>query len=94
MRRNTGKVGLQHFVVGIDLAALGVLDAQRLDGGNDDAAIGLQIMGQDAGEVADVEHPDAAPERCVQRRPIWMKGIIERFHRLLADRSGGHQPQH
>jgi hypothetical protein len=87
------EVRLHVLVVGIDLAALGVRDAQRLDRAHDDAAMVADVVRADMREVRDVEHAHPAVEGLVQRLPIGVAGVLQRLGRLKPDRVRRHQPQ-
>ena len=89
-----GEVWLQVLVVGVDLAALGALDPQRLDGADHDAAVVAEIVRPDMGEVRDVEYAHPAGEVFVQRLPVGMAGVLERLDGLQANGVGRHQPEH
>ena len=92
--RDRGEVRLQVLVVGVDLAALGALDPQGLDGADHDAATVAEVVRAELGKVGDVEHPHPAREGFVQRLPVRMAGVLERLDRLGADDVGRREPEH
>ena len=91
--RQRGEMRLQVLVVGIDLAAFGVLDAQGLDGADDDAATAADVVRAQLREVGDVEHAGPPVERRVERAPVGVAGVLERLRRLAADDVGGREPE-
>lgn len=89
-----GEMRLHVLVMGIDLAALGVGNAQRLNGADDDAKLVADVVRAQLGEVGNVENTDAAAKSFVQGAAIGVAGILQRLHRLAADDVGRHQPQY
>ena len=89
---DTGKMRLEILVVSVDLAAVGVFDAQGLNGADHDAAVVTQVVWPDMRKVGDIEHPYPAIERFIQRLPVRMTGMLQRFGSLLANLVGRHQP--
>ena len=78
---------------GVDVAALGLFDAQGLDGTDDDADAVAQIGGPEVVDVGDVENADAAFKGIVERLAVGVGRVLERVRGLEADGVGGHQPE-
>ena len=91
--RQRGEVRLHLLIVGVYLAPLGALDAQRLNGADHQAAAIPQVVRPDVGEVRNVEHPHPAVKRRVQYLPVRMTRVLQRLDRLPADGVARHQPQ-
>ena len=75
-------MGLHLLVVGIDLAAFGIVDPQGLDRADDDACTVSKVMRADLRKIADVEHLNPPLELCVERLPIRMARILQGLHGL------------
>ena len=88
-----GEVAFQRLFVGVDVAAFGLFDAQRLDGADDDADAVGQVGRPDVVDVGDVEDGHAALERVVERLAVGVGRVLERVGGLEADGVGGHQPE-
>jgi hypothetical protein len=73
---------LHVLVVGIDLAAFGVVHPQRLDRADDNARVIADIVRTDRREVGDIEHPHQALELRIERPAIRMARVAQRFDRL------------
>ena len=91
--RHIGEQWLQRLVMRIDLAALGILHAQRLDRGDEHAQVARQVGRSQPGEIGDVEHPHRLTECIGKRLAIWVARIVQRINGLPPDRGGRHQPQ-
>ena len=92
-RVQPGEVALQRLFVRVDVAALGLFDAEGLDGADDDADAVAQVGRPEVVDVGDVEDGDAAFERVVERLAVGVGRVLERVRGLEADGVGGHEPE-
>jgi hypothetical protein len=92
--RQASEMGLEAFLVGVDLPARGVADTQGLHGGHDYQRARAEVLRAELLAFVDIDHqqPVRWPVR-QQRVVVRVAGHAQGIARLAADRVAGHQPQ-